>query len=135
MAGVLVQYLREGAAKPFSTPDCDCTSWVADWVLLQTGKDPMAFWRGKYTTRFGYLRLLRREPDGLAGAAHQGLLSSGAVMIDPAEAQPGDVGLVVGLGSGRNVESFMAIRGNLCWIVKSAAGLVRCPEAIRAWRI
>lgn len=39
-------YLRQRAARPFAWGRQDCCTYAADWVLLATGKDPMAGLRG-----------------------------------------------------------------------------------------
>lgn len=132
MATVLGQYIRDGAASPYD----DCTVWVADWVLLQTGQDPMAEWRGAYSNRFGYLRLLRRQ-GGLGLCAARGLASIGARQIDPSEAQPGDVGLVSILLASGAIDSAMGIRGCYAWLLKTTTGICRYPtsHALAAWSI
>ncbi|MGO1079720.1 DUF6950 family protein [Inquilinus sp. CA228] len=126
----LARHCRAGASTAFACGAMDCTSWVADWVLARTGCDAMAAWRGRYRTRLGYRRLLRREPGGLRGAAARSLATVGASAIDPALAEPGDVGIVL-TGDG----PAMAIRGQLGWLAKTGDGLWRCPAAVAAWRI
>ncbi|MGK9168034.1 hypothetical protein KXR53_17125 [Inquilinus limosus] len=126
----LAIHCRVGASSAFAWGRMDCTCWVADWVLARTGRDAMAAWRGRYRSRLGYRRLLRHEPEGLIGAAARGLAAIGARPIDPAEAGPGDVG-VVDTTDG----PAMAIRGQLGWLAKTGDGLWRCPAATMAWRI
>lgn len=133
MAGVLGDlaiHCRVGASSAFAFGPMDCTSWVADWVMARTGRDAMAAWRGRYRTHLGYRRLLRREPDGLAGAAARGLAGIGATPIDPAAATPGDVGIIE-----THDGPAMAIRGQLGWLAKTGDGLWRCPRASAAWRL
>lgn len=133
MAGILTElaiHCRIGASYAFAWGRMDCTSWVADWVLARTGHDAMAAWRGRYRSRLGFTRLLRREDGGLVGAATRGLAGIGAMPIDPVAALPGDVG-VVETSDG----PAMAIRGQLAWLSKTGDGLWRSPVATLAWRI
>lgn len=131
----LIPFIREGASRPFDHATCDCTSWVADWVMRRTGRDAMANWRGKYATKRGYLRLLRAEPDGLLSAASRGLSSINVQEIDPAGAQPGDVGIIRVVLASRLIDVAMAIRGPTSWVAKLGDGIYRTPEAIKAWRL
>ncbi|MFE0754183.1 DUF6950 family protein [Inquilinus sp. NPDC058860] len=126
----LAIHCRVGASSAFAWGRMDCTCWVADWVRARTGADAMAAWRGRYRSRLGQARLLRREAGGLVGAASRGLAAIGAVPIDPAAAGPGDVGII-------DTEDgpAMAIRGQLAWLAKTGDGLWRCPAATMAWRI
>jgi hypothetical protein len=126
----LAVHCRVGASSAFVFGCMDCTSWVADWVAARTGRDAMAAWRGRYRTRMGYRRLLRRVPGGLAGAAAQGLAGVGATPIDPAAALPGDVGIVETTDG-----PAMAIRGQLSWLAKTGDGLWKCQAATLAWRL
>jgi hypothetical protein len=132
MAAVLSDYVREGAASPYR----DCTVWVADWVLLRTGRDPMAEWRGAYGNRFGYLRLLRRQ-GGLGVCAARGLASIGTAQIDPSAARAGDVGLITVLLPSGALDSAMGVRGQYAWLLKTTTGICRYPPicATAAWRI
>lgn len=126
----LALHARLGAATPFGYGAMDCTLWVAAWVRQRTGRDAMAEWRGRYRTRLGGLRLIRREPGGLAGAAGRGLAAVGAVAIEPARARPGDVGIIATTDG-----PCLALRGQLSWLAKTGDGLWRCPIAIAAWRL
>lgn len=126
----LAVHCRVGASSMFAWGRMDCTSWVADWVLARTGRDAMAAWRGRYHSRLGFRRLLKHEPGGLAGAAARGLAAVGAAPIDPADAAPGDIGIIETTDG-----QAMAIRGQLGWLAKTGDGLWRCPAAVMAWRI
>lgn len=123
-------HCRVGASSMFAWGGMDCTTWVADWVLARTGGDAMAAWRGRYRTAIGHARLLRHEPRGLISAASRGLASVGAKPIDPADARPGDVGIIE-----TTKGPAMALRGQLAWLAKTGDGLFRCPAATMAWRI
>lgn len=126
----LAMHCRVGASSAFVWGQMDCTTWVATWVQSRTGRDAMAEWRGRYRSRLGFRRILRREPDGLLGAVRRGLAGVGAIEISPADSQPGDVGMIDttdGLA--------MAIRGQLNWLAKTGDGLWRCSVAVYAWRL
>lgn len=125
------EYVKAGATSEF----IDCTVWVADWILLTTGLDPMANWRGRYKNRFGYMRLLLREENGLYGATCRGIASIGGREIDPSEATQGDVGLIKIMTVSRTVEDALGLRGRHTWWLKAPGGMLRCPAAIAAWRI
>jgi hypothetical protein len=126
----LAIHCRVGASSAFAWGRMDCTCWVADWIVARTGQDAMGAWRGRYRSRLGQARLLRREPDGLVGAASRGLAAIGAEPIDPPAAQPGDIGIIATADG-----PAMAIRGQLAWLAKTGDGLWRCPVATMAWRI
>lgn len=130
----LARHCRVGASTPFAPGPMDCCSWVADWVLARTGRDPMAAWRGRYRTRRGFVRLMRRN-GGMAEMVGQGMAAIGAARIDPSQAVPGDVGLIVTVAPTGEVESSAAIRGQLGWLAKLSDGLWRAPSAIAAWRV
>ena len=127
LTALLSGHAMAAASTPFRYGQCDCTLWVADWVLLITGRDPAGPWRGRYASRLGWLRLARRE-GGLVAGAERALWSLGWHRIDPAAARLGDVGIVPLRGA-----EGMAIRGATGWLVKSGDGLYRTPSALVAW--
>ena len=43
---------------PFAWGENDCCLWAADAVLIQTGQDPAATWRGTYATEAEAVALL-----------------------------------------------------------------------------
>lgn len=47
----------------------DCVTFVCDWVLLSRGDDPMAAYRGRYSSREEAARLLRDNGPGTLEAA------------------------------------------------------------------
>lgn len=71
----LPAFLAQAAGRPFVFGETDCAMTVADWVASATGRDPGATLRGRYRTRFGWLRLATRAGgmcplfDGLARGA------------------------------------------------------------------
>lgn len=90
-------YLRAAARTPFVWGEDDCALWVAGWITLRTGHDFAAPYRGRYHTALGCWRLLRRE-GGLLALFERDLAGLQRIW-DPAAAQAGDVGVVLGAGS------------------------------------
>lgn len=64
MAASLREYLAECSRRPFQWGTFDCCTFAADWIFTNTGWDPMADLRGRYSSEFGALRLIR-EAGGL----------------------------------------------------------------------
>lgn len=57
----LVAFLRGALDRPFVFGDCDCAMTVANWVREAAGSDPGADLRGRYRTRLGWMRIVKRE--------------------------------------------------------------------------
>lgn len=60
----LIDFIEGRRGRPFSWGDNDCAMFAADWVLKQTGIDPLAPFRGRYSTAAGSVRALRRYGTG-----------------------------------------------------------------------
>lgn len=56
----LGETLAAAADRPFVFGALDCCLFAADCVIAQTGFDPVAEFRGRYTTARGAARILRR---------------------------------------------------------------------------
>jgi hypothetical protein len=125
----LAQHQRIGMTAPFVLGKLDCSLWVANWVQKQTGVDLAADWRGQYSTRAEYLRLLNAK-GGLVRVAARALERVGAERIDPAAARPGDIGVIV-----TEDGPALAIRYELAWRAKTVDQLSATPHASFAWRI
>lgn len=54
------RYHKDG----FECGTFDCATFACDWVLLATGVDPMAAFRGKYKTQLGAATALRKYGAG-----------------------------------------------------------------------
>jgi len=63
----LGEYLKQAASKPFAWAIHDCSTFAADWVVSQTGKDPMASIRGQYDDEETGLSLISSHAQGLYG--------------------------------------------------------------------
>lgn len=125
----LAAHQRVGNTTPFVLGKMDCSLWAADWVLRQIGVDPAAAWRGAYGTEREYMRLLLAE-GGLVRVAARGMRRIGARQIAPADARPGDIGIIV-----TERGPALAIRGQLAWMAKTGDQLSTTPDASFVWRI
>lgn len=61
---LLQEFLAERRSAPFAYGKNDCAMFVSDAVLAMTGIDPAADFRGKYRTKAGSIRVLRKIGDG-----------------------------------------------------------------------
>lgn len=61
----LAAFFAERAARPFAWGEHDCMTFAADAVMMLTGRDPIARWRGAYAS----------EGDGNAIVGSDGLLA------------------------------------------------------------
>jgi hypothetical protein len=65
----------------------DCCTYVADWVEVLTGEDPIADYRGEYQDlEVGFDLLKERE-----GTLYRGLVNRFGKPVHPAHAQRGDI--------------------------------------------
>lgn len=71
----------------------DCTLWAVEPIRRVLGYDPAERGRGHYKTRRGAARVLGKA--GLAGAMCRAARRHGWKKIDPADARPGDLGLIL----------------------------------------
>lgn len=82
-------FLEARRFTPFAWGSNDCATFAADWVREATDADPIAELRGKWKTEAGAARTIARL-GGLREA-----VSARLAEIPPAQAQRGDVGLVL----------------------------------------
>jgi len=125
----LAAHCRAGDAAPFELGKMDCSLFAADWVRLQTGVDLAASWRGTYSTRREYLRLLSAD-GGLVRVVARAMHHIKAPQIPPADAQPGDIGIIV-----TEDGPALAVRGQAAWMAKTGDQLSSTPHASFAWRL
>lgn len=125
----LARHQRVGNTAPFVFGQMDCSMWAASWVQQQTGVDLAADWRGQYNTEAEYRRLLLAE-GGIVRVAARAMKRLGAKQIPPADAQPGDIGIIV-----TEKGPATAIRGQLAWLAKTGDQLSTTDHASFAWRI
>jgi hypothetical protein len=124
----LQEFMRRAAAEPFRFGEWDCAMTLANWVRERTGEDPARHLRGRYRTRLGWVRIVRRE-GGLVALV--GRVATAAGMVETQDPAPGAVGVVlvpdVGLAGGIHV-------GEGRWAVKLDRGITAGPLAVeRAW--
>lgn len=70
----------------------DCALWVAEWLLILTGRDGGGEWRGTYGTEEECAALLRRE-GGIVEVMRRGVSRTGLVVTSGLPVR-GDVGVV-----------------------------------------
>lgn len=124
----LAAHCARGVLEPFRFGVLDCSLWAADWVLLRTGRDVAAGWRGRYSTRLGYLRRLHHA-GGLETVASAALASIGGHPVACGEPCPGDIGLIATRDG-----PALAVRLDTRWAAKTCDGLWFTPVAIKFWR-
>lgn len=90
----LIEYLRSCEKKPFEPGVHDCALFAADVILSQTGYDPAAAYRGKYSTLEEGFELIQK--DGFK--THLDLADSLMARIHPSHAETGDIVAVPGDG-------------------------------------
>lgn len=123
-------FLEEAARKPFAWGRHDCMLLIADWVRLQTERDPAAPWRGRYRTALGAKRIINRAGGELA------LLESGLDLERTTDPLGGDVGLVRGL-TPKGEALCGAIRLGSRWacLWQGRGVLVGPADCLAAWRV
>jgi hypothetical protein len=57
----IADYLASSRKRRWQPGVLDCGVFMADWVVLLTGRDPIADVRGTYTSERQFLRIIRRE--------------------------------------------------------------------------
>jgi hypothetical protein len=124
----LRKYLAEGASRPFAWGEEDCCLFPSGWVLLATGRDPAAPFRGRY-------RGARRAQRFIAGAGGLAPLVTEAMasigMAETTSPCAGDVGVVRDQAG----DVFAIFTGAL-WASKALEGLLMGRhEMVRAWSV
>jgi len=125
----LRQFVAWSSARKFDWLVCNCGFWACDWIVAETGKDPVARYRGRFKTEAGFRRFVGRH-GGTEGFSRMVAAKAGLEVTD--EPVAGDVGLVLADGI------TMAIKADgQNWIVKrSGFGIAIGPfRHIVAWSI
>jgi len=125
------------AARPFVWGAFDCALFAAEWVRAHALPDPGAPWRGRYRTRLGCERLLKRE-GGIVEVMARG--AAIAQLTEAPKPAAGDVGVVYAAVMRRGAPD-IGLVGGLClggerWAVLTDRGIsVFETEAVKAWSL
>lgn len=90
-------FIRAAAGRPFVWGKFDCCLFPADALLIMTGKDPAADFRGRYRSASGALKQMKKHAKahgyeaGMAGLGDQIFGDLGLQRIGALYAQLGDV--------------------------------------------
>lgn len=128
----LANYLQRAAATPWTWGSHDCCTFPGGWVLERLGADPVARWRGRYSTEAEAEGLIA-QAGGLDRLWSLGLSDIGCAETN--EPREGDVGVLHAAG-----EHGPTLVGGICvgrrWAVLAPAGLfVASGCHVKAWRI
>jgi hypothetical protein len=126
----LAAFVSARREHPFVWGAQDCCTFAADAVIAMTGRDPLADFRGRYSTEDEADAVI--GPDGLEAMLAQHLAAFGATEIPPLQAQRGDLALV-------RVANHTLL-GVVIGPTVAAPGLerlafVRASTALRAWAV
>lgn len=118
--------MSRAARTPCVLGTFDCCLWLADWVMeCRGGPDPVARWRGHYSTELGCARLLKRE-GGMVALVHSAAAT--AMLAATNDPRPGDIGLVWGM-TPRGLGDIGAIKTANGWaMLKHGGGLAMTPR-------
>lgn len=89
----LAEFIEERRYWPFAWGSQDCAMFGGDAIAAQTGVDPFAAFRGRYTTEEG-AEAITAPAGGFEALLGATLAAFGAQDCPPALAQRGDVGMV-----------------------------------------
>lgn len=122
-------FLAEAEGRRFQDGTWDCALMVAAWVERATGVDGAAPWRGRYATRIGWLRILKRE-GGIGAVITKGAALAG--LSETSNPRRGDIGLA------RQPNG--DLMAGLClgdrWASAGVRGLAVCrADTVRAWGV
>ena len=126
---ILSQFLKAAAHRKVIEGQDDCMIWLADWVLLNTGKDPAEGWRGKYSKKEA--RQAIAEAGGLLRVASRSMRACEMERVPAASVRAGDVGIV-------RVDRMHvgAIRAHAGWAVRLRSGIAFGHlHVAAAWRV
>jgi hypothetical protein len=127
----LADYLRAQSRLGWEAGVQDCCTFPGDWAATWGRGDPMAEWRGCYSTD-AQAEALIAEAGGLMALWNRGLASIGAVETGaPSE---GDVGVIVAVGLDLRPEHVGGIHTGRRWAFRAPAGLCfASAEVVKAW--
>ena len=114
----LGEYLEREAKRPWTWGSADCCTFAADWVLSETGHDPMAQWRD-YSTEAD-AELLIAEAGGLEAMWSEGLAP---VMSRVDTPSLGSVGLILVPDQFGEIIQIGAIFSGRRWVFRTPRGI------------
>lgn len=85
----LMETISSYENKPFAWGASDCSLFAADCVAAQRDDDPFAFLRGRYATKVGAARVLKKE-----GGKISAVMARTLKEVAPSFAKRGDVCLI-----------------------------------------
>ncbi len=124
---ILYEFLDSRRMMPFEWGRNDCAMFAADWVMIATGHDPAAEWRGTYSDA----SIMRQMKGNRLAKLVSDKFDECAVM----EAHRGDIGLVAPSGSIQMPA--LCVIDTLAVFGPGSDGLVSLPRSalMRAWRV
>lgn len=124
----LTAYLHGIARLPLEYGRHDCALFAAGAVLAMTGVDFAADWRGRYTTRRGGLRIMRRS----GYHDHVAFVRATFPPVAVAMALPGDLAVL----DGADGPSLGVVQGPSVYVLHPAGhlGVMPLTEAVEAFR-
>lgn len=103
----LARVIEHHAQTAFAWGASDCLTMVGDAAAALTGFDPMAQFRGRYSSGAGAARVLKAE--GYASVADA--IASRLVEVAPAMARRGDCGVIETVVRGKTVLAAVVVTG------------------------
>lgn len=111
----------------------DCCMTVADVILAAGGPDLMAEYRGRYTTRLGFVRAFRKAGYSELSEAVTASFASHGVEVD--EPRDFDVAVVTYLNNGERTAAPAVFHSGF-WFVRTDSGaLASQGNPDRVWRV
>jgi hypothetical protein len=126
----LQEFLLASFELPFVYGRRDCALWACDFIQSQRGVDPGAAFRGRYKTRLGCARLLKRQ-GGLLTIASDAFAAAG--LCTTAEIAPGDVGCIQTPAG--PVLMLATLDGRWAWFRDHGFDGVAGVTVLRAWKV
>lgn len=147
-ARLLHTAVKEKNAYDFAWGAHDCFTLAFDLVAVQTGTDPLARWRGRYTTGRGALRHIREYlggiPEGIEmveAVMVKLMAENGFQEVQPLNAMRGDLLLLSNVTTPPFTQSLGVCLGeravSVGWGPAHGGGtaLVPMADALRVWRV
>lgn len=122
----LGEHLERAAREPWEWGASDCSTFPADWILAQSGRDPMDAWRGAYVSESEANELIAQS-GGLIPLFAEGIdpiwpradvPTEGAVAV---VSLPGEDGTAIDVG---------AIFTGKRWAIRSPRGLAMITQPL-----